>query len=602
MLFSGPTAARWNVKRPAGVWWEKHYRSTVSLRRNLTPVFLWRTPVMPRGSETKQKCTVLARVSVAILAQVLIIYKIVIRSSFGSSIYSIKRAFNLQCCVVLMSANGEQVYENSQWTNLQWQQQDWHHSDEDEAARLDWYNLTAWSRSQPSAANLNWNGWSAEGEFEWQLHWYIGRGHDISRDFRSAMLHAKAKSAPAAKSNASPPSQPWAAPLENSGTPADNQPWLEPSGMQLENERQAAAFANAVSVPPASSENDEWMMMVEPPTPTQHSQHSAASSSSDSIQPSAALRSISQFEQLVMRKTRHEERIDMTPAPRFAECDADEGRDFYCTSPVDPTYVWLDAGTEVEPAVGGMSLQSQPMPGSHPLLGQRPPPGQRHGAAVWPALEALSSETQLLIMKFAFGGGEFAFLAEDKQRYLRQNLSTLKMALLEGDEIEFLPPHIIVWYKIYDQTYAAPALGVNNAVTALAWLGAEDEVEPAVGGAEAEEDEEAEPALGGADVEPALNIDDYFGDDWKPNIDVWDRGRVYDERTSFIRHRWFRLATRKVWIFNHALFLAWYSGASARKRALRFQWAFLARHMLNGRAWDIANMPKIHLQLDPVRD
>ena len=85
MLFSGPTAARWNAKRPAGVWWEKQYRSTVSLRRNLTPAFLWWTPVMPRGSETKQQCTVLARVSVAILAQVLLIYQIVIRSVLHST-------------------------------------------------------------------------------------------------------------------------------------------------------------------------------------------------------------------------------------------------------------------------------------------------------------------------------------------------------------------------------------------------------------------------------------------------------------------------------------------------------------------------------------
>ena len=85
MLFSGPTAARWNAKRPAGVWWEKQYRSTVSLRRNLTPAFLWWTPVMPSGSETKQQCTVLARVSVAILAQVLLIYQIVIRSVLHST-------------------------------------------------------------------------------------------------------------------------------------------------------------------------------------------------------------------------------------------------------------------------------------------------------------------------------------------------------------------------------------------------------------------------------------------------------------------------------------------------------------------------------------
>ena len=93
--------------------------------------------------------------------------------------------------------------------------------------------------------------------------------------------------------------------------------------------------------------------------------------------------------------------IEAEPAPRGTD--------------VVSALAWLDAGTEVEPAVGGMSLQSQPMPGSHPLLGQRPLPGQQHYAAVWPALEALSFDTQFLIMKFAYSG-EFAFQAEDEQR------------------------------------------------------------------------------------------------------------------------------------------------------------------------------------------
>ena len=265
----------------------------------------------------------------------------------------------------------------------------------------------------------------------------------------------------------------------------------------------------------------------------------------------------------------------MTPAPRFTECDA---KPALCDSTVDAncvlrkllaggidaepapcgtdvvsTLVGLDDGAEVEPAVGGMSLQSQPMPGSHPLLGQRPLPVP----AVWPALEALSEDTQLIIMKFAYSG-DFVIQAEE-QRYLKQTLSTLKLALLDGDSIELLPPHIIDWYNIYDQTYAAPALG-----GALAWLGAEDEVEPAVGGADADE---AEPALGGADVEPVLNIDVDFG------------GRVYDERAQFIRHRWFRLVARYVWMRHHASFIAWKRVAVARKQRQALymrKWAFFS--------------------------
>ena len=75
-----------------------------------------------------------------------------------------------------------------------------------------------------------------------------------------------------------------------------------------------------------------------------------------------------------------------------------------CGTNVVPTVAWLDDGAEVEPAVGGMSLQSQPMPGSHPLLGQRPLPWQQDYATVWPALEALPLDTQLIIMKFAYSG------------------------------------------------------------------------------------------------------------------------------------------------------------------------------------------------------
>ena len=102
-----------------------------------------------------------------------------------------------------MSANGGQVDEDSQWTNWlvaqqwqhqqhqQWQQQQWI-SEEDEEARLNWYAATALSRIQSSAASL-----------------------------------------------------------ENSGMPANDQHCFGPSDVQLENARQAAAFANAVSVLPA---------------------------------------------------------------------------------------------------------------------------------------------------------------------------------------------------------------------------------------------------------------------------------------------------------------------------------------------------------------
>ena len=485
-----------------------------------------------------------------------------------------------------MSANGGQVDEDSQWTNWlvaqqwqhqqhqQWQQQQWI-SEEDEEARLNWYAATALSRIQSSAASL-----------------------------------------------------------ENSGMPANDQHCFGPSDVQLENARQTAAFANAVSVPPAprartsrrrcarakarakakasgkaasspkakaksspeakanSSSDDEAAL---PPTPTQRSQPSAASSSSDSSQPAAALRSISALEQQqILHITIQNERNDMTPAPRFTECDAAPalcGSRVYpnyvlrkllaggidaepapCGTDVVSTLVGLDDGAENEPAVGGMSLQSQPMPGSHPLLGQRPLPVP----AVWPALEALSEDTQLIIMKFAYSG-DFVIQAEE-QRYLKQTLSTLKLALLDGDSIELLPPHIIDWYNIYDQTYAAPALG-----GALAWLGAEDEVEPAVGGADADE---AEPALGGADVEPALNIDVDFG------------GRVYDERAQFIRHRWFRLATQTVRMRHHASFIAWKREVVAMKQrqaACMRRWAFVFAQMLIRRATRIADSTKRQL-------
>jgi hypothetical protein len=289
----------------------------------------------------------------------------------------------------------------------------------------------------------------------------------------------------------------------------------------------------------------------------------------------------------------------MTPAPRFTECDA---KPALCDSTVDAnrvlrkllaggidaepapcgtdvvsTLVGLDDGAENEPAVGGMSLQSQPMPGSHPLRRQRPLPWQQHYAAVWPALEALSDDTQLIIMKFAYSG-DSVIQAEDEQRYLKQTLSTLKLALLYGDSIEYLPSHIIDWYNIYDQTYALGG--------ALAWLGAEDEDEPAVGGAEAEE---AEPALGGADVEPALNIDVDFG------------GRVYDERATFIRHRWFRLVTQTVWMRHHASFIAWKRQAVALKQALMGKWAFLFAQTLIRRAGKIANITKLRLAFTRVQ-
>ena len=132
-----------------------------------------------------------------------------------------------------MSADDEQVYENLQWTDwraaVEWQQQ-WY-----EEARLKWYAAHAKSaaprRGQPSAANRNY---SLEADSEWRK-WYLGREHEISREAGSASPHAKAKSAPAAESNASP-SQPGAASWSSSGTPATYQPCLTPSERQLEND------------------------------------------------------------------------------------------------------------------------------------------------------------------------------------------------------------------------------------------------------------------------------------------------------------------------------------------------------------------------------
>jgi hypothetical protein len=192
-----------------------------------------------------------------------------------------------------MSADDEQVYENLQWTDwhaaVEWQQQ-WY-----EEARLNWYaahaKYAAPQRGQPSAANRNY---SLEADCEWRK-WYLGRGHEISPDAGSASHHAKAKSAPAAESNASP-SQPWAASWSSSGTPATYQPWLTPSERQLETDRQAAAAAKAVSVPKAKAasvpkakapsspkakaksspkakaESSPNATAASPPTPTQHSQ------------------------------------------------------------------------------------------------------------------------------------------------------------------------------------------------------------------------------------------------------------------------------------------------------------------------------------------
>ena len=244
-----------------------------------------------------------------------------------------------------MSADYEQVYENLQWTDwhaaVEWQQQ-WY-----EEARLNWYagyaKYAAPQRGQPSAANRNY---SLEADCEWRK-WYLGRWHaavewqqqwyeearlkwyaahakyaapqrgqpsaancNYSQHSAAASLrrrpafggeagsashHAKAKSAPAAESNASP-SQPGAASWSSSGTPATYQPCLTPSERQLENDRQVAAAAKAVSVPKAKAasvpavkappspkakatsspkakaKSSPNVTAASPPTPTQHSQ------------------------------------------------------------------------------------------------------------------------------------------------------------------------------------------------------------------------------------------------------------------------------------------------------------------------------------------
>ena len=84
------------------------------------------------------------------------------------------------------------------------------------------------------------------------------------------------------------------------------------------------------------------------------------------------------------------------------------------------------------------------MPGSHPLLGQMLLPVLQHHAAVWPALEKLGFETQLLIIKFAYWSEMYQCPAEVERRFLSKNRSTLLLALLDGADIYFLLPYIRV--------------------------------------------------------------------------------------------------------------------------------------------------------------
>ena len=154
-----------------------------------------------------------------------------------------------------MSADYEQVYENLQWTDwraaVEWQQQ-WY-----EEALLKWYaahaKYAAPQRGQPSAANRNY---SLEADFVWRK-WYIGRGHEISREAGSASHHAKAKSAPAAESNASP-SQPWVPKAKAASVPAVKAP--------------PSPKAKATSSPKAKAKSSPNVTAASPPTPTQHSQ------------------------------------------------------------------------------------------------------------------------------------------------------------------------------------------------------------------------------------------------------------------------------------------------------------------------------------------
>ena len=62
---------------------------------------------------------------------------------------------------------------------------------------------------------------------------------------------------------------------------------------------------------------------------------------------------------------------------------------------------------------------------------------------VWPAVEQLPIETQLVIFRFAYGATGYLGPPEDPERWLVVNRSVLLLALLDGDDIEFLPPFLL---------------------------------------------------------------------------------------------------------------------------------------------------------------
>ena len=150
-----------------------------------------------------------------------------------------------------MSADYEQVYENLQWTDwraaVEWQQQ-WY-----EEALLKWYaahaKYAAPQRGQPSAANCNYSQHSAAAS--------LRRRPAFGGEAGSASHHAKAKSAPAAESNASP-SQPWVPKAKAASVPAVKAP--------------PSPKAKATSSPKAKAKSSPNVTAASPPTPTQHSQ------------------------------------------------------------------------------------------------------------------------------------------------------------------------------------------------------------------------------------------------------------------------------------------------------------------------------------------
>ena len=166
---------------------------------------------------------------------------------------------------------------------------------------------------------------------------------------------------------------------------ARRQPWaarqsalaLEPSWVQRERDRNpavcAGAKANAKSSPKANAKTAPTSKAkAAPPTAhyrqphaaaTWHGQPSAASSSASSSMNNGPLVTLpwQQF------GPQHQERLAMTPAPRYSECYANEAADLddggnesqrhsAALALLDAAQA-AEAGAEVEPAVGGKEIE-----------------------------------------------------------------------------------------------------------------------------------------------------------------------------------------------------------------------------------------------------